>query len=142
MNYGGDATPRECWDKLSVDRSAVLIDVRTRAEWNFVGVPATEEAMQPVIGIEWQAFPEMKVDEAFASKLKGALDSQGATADTGLYFLCRTGGRSLAAAKAMTAIGYANTYNVVDGFEGDADDEGHRGNKNGWKAEGLPWKQS
>jgi len=59
-----------------------------------------------------------------------------------LLFLCRSGVRSRAAAIAMTAAGYSRAYNIAQGFEGDPDAERHRGNKNGWKASGLPWKQT
>ena len=145
MDYGGDVTPHECWEKLKSDNGigigAILIDVRTRAEWSFVGVPTLEESMQPMIGQEWQAFPDMAVDEKFSESLKSALSEIGATSDTELCFLCRSGGRSLAAARSMTAIGFPNTFNVTGGFEGDPDEHAHRGNRNGWKAEGLPWKQ-
>ncbi len=145
MDYGGDVTPQECWEKLKSSSkaglSAILIDVRTRAEWSFVGVPTLEESMQPMIGQEWQAFPDMAVDEKFAESLKNTLNDIGATEETELCFLCRSGGRSLSAARAMTAIGFPNTFNVTGGFEGDPDEQAHRGNRNGWKAEGLPWKQ-
>ena len=141
MDHGGDVTPQECWNKLSGDSGAILIDVRTRAEWSFVGAPVLQDSMKPMIGQEWQAFPEMKVDENFATSLEKALKEMGATKETNLCFLCRSGGRSLSAARAMTAIGFRNTFNVTGGFEGDPDDSAHRGNKNGWKADGLPWKQ-
>lgn len=141
MSYGGDASPKQCWDALGESRSAVLIDVRTRAEWAYVGLPALSAEMSPLIVQEWQVFPQMQVDPAFVPTLAQKLADVGFDNSVGLYFLCRSGVRSLAAARAMTAAGYPNTFNVTGGFEGDVDEEGHRGMKNGWKATGLPWQQ-
>lgn len=141
MDYGGDVSPRECWTKLQSGSGTVIIDVRTRAEWAYVGLPSLDQGMVPIVGQEWQVFPEMTVDPDFAATLKRTLDEIGATTDTELCFLCRSGVRSLAAARAMTALGYSKTFNIVGGFEGDPDEYGHRGNRNGWKADGLPWRQ-
>ncbi len=142
MDYGGDVLPRECWGRLMSGTSSALIDVRTRAEWNFVGVPMLEAASSPVILQEWQVFPEMNVDQNFASSLKASLSEAGLGEDAELFFLCRSGVRSLAAARVMTAGGFGRCFNVTGGFEGDLDADGHRGKVNGWKAEELPWKQS
>lgn len=142
MDYGGDVSVEECWSSLGSDEGATLIDVRTRAEWTFVGVPHLEPSMKPLVGVEWQSFPAMQVDDRFAERLAGELDALGVTKESKLYFLCRSGVRSLAAARVMTAQGYSLSYNVAGGFEGDPDDQGHRGKRNGWKASGLPWKQS
>lgn len=142
MTYGGDVSPQECWLLLQKKQGAVLVDVRTRAEWTFVGVPDLEGGMIPIIGQEWQVFPQMEVDSRFAEVLKEKLDGVGAGPDTEISFLCRSGVRSLAAARAMTAAGYTKAYNITGGFEGDPDEYGHRGNVNGWKAAGLPWRQN
>ncbi|MEE9375774.1 MAG: rhodanese-like domain-containing protein [Rhizobiaceae bacterium] len=141
MGYAGDVTPKECWGILGTDKTAILIDVRTRAEWSFVGLPTLAKGMQPLVTHEWQAFPEMKVDDGFAADLSAKLQQQGANYGTQLCFLCRSGGRSLAAAKALTTLGYEKAYNITGGFEGDPDENAHRGNRSGWKAEGLPWMQ-
>ncbi|MFN0265329.1 rhodanese-like domain-containing protein [Tepidamorphus sp. 3E244] len=133
---------REAYDALSADDGAVLIDVRTRAEWSFVGI-ADLSAMgkQPIL-MEWQQFPAMDVDAQFASRLAAELKNRGADEGTGLYFICRSGARSLNAARAMSAAGFSSCFNVSDGFEGDLDAERHRGRVSGWKAAGLPWVQS
>ena len=127
---------------LQDDPAAQLLDVRTRAEWTFVGVPDLGAiGRQPVL-LEWQQFPSMAVDAEFVARLDAGLRGAGADNDTQLFFLCRSGQRSLAAAMAMHAAGYRRCINVSDGFEGDMDDARRRGNVNGWKAAGLPWVQS
>lgn len=83
----------------------------------------------------------MQVDPSFANALATVLDGEGVDADAELFFLCRSGGRSAAAAAAMTSAGYANCFNVAGGFEGGHDEAGQRGRMNGWKATGLPWRQ-
>jgi len=88
--------------------------------------------------LEWQTFPGMTVDANFGQALERACPDKSAA----LYFLCRSGARSLAAAREMRARGYTRVFNVKDGFEGPPDAEGHRGTLAGWKAEGLPWRQT
>ncbi|MEL6734270.1 MAG: rhodanese-like domain-containing protein [Pseudomonadota bacterium] len=141
MSYAGDISPKACWDMLSGEDRAVLVDVRTRAEWAYVGGPMVHTDMRAPIGQEWQVFPTMLVDTGFVGALQQQLDAQGATRDTKICFLCRSGVRSLAAAQAMTAHGYTQCFNIAGGFEGDPNRDGHRGHVNGWKAEGLPWRQ-
>lgn len=141
MTYGGDVSPVQCWDALRSGNNAVLVDVRTMAEWAYVGAPHLAEGMNPMIGQEWQVFPQMQVDQNFVPQLQEKISKLGLPETTNIYFLCRSGVRSLAAAKAMTAAGYPNTFNVTGGFEGDVDANGHRGNRNGWKFAGLPWQQ-
>jgi rhodanese-related sulfurtransferase len=132
--YEGDVNPQEAFDQLNADPKAILIDVRTRAEWAFVGVPAVER----MATICWQSFPSMHVNEEFVSSVAEA----GIPKDAPIYLLCRSGGRSAAAAAALTEAGYASCYNVAEGFEGDLDPARHRGTQSGWKARGLPWVQS
>jgi len=141
MTYAGDIDPQECWAMVCGTDKAVLIDVRTRAEWAYVGGPMLEAGSRPQIGQEWQVFPTMQVDDGFVASLKKQLAAQNATTDTKICFLCRSGVRSLAAAQTMTAHGYSQCFNVAGGFEGDPDGNGHRGHVNGWKASGLPWRQ-
>ncbi len=140
MSYAGDISPRQCWDMVNGDDGAVLIDVRTRPEWAYVGTPVLPEGVVG-LGQEWQIYPRMGVDPSFAETLTARLTDMGKGFETPLCFLCRSGVRSLAAAEAMTAAGFTLSYNIAGGFEGDKDTEGHRGKKNGWKADGLPWQQ-
>jgi rhodanese-related sulfurtransferase len=108
-DYAGDLTPQQAWD-LVHDTDAVLVDVRTEAEWRFVGVPALERL----------------------ARVAG---------ERPVVLLCRSGQRSVAAAEALTAAGAGPAWNVLDGFEGGLDEQGHRGAA-GWRAVGLPWTQA
>jgi rhodanese-related sulfurtransferase len=132
-----DATASEAFDSLRRDPDARLIDVRTRAEWAFVGVPDLGGVSEPIL-VEWQTYPMMAVDPAFGEVLERTCPDKTAA----LYFLCRSGARSLAAAREMRARGYTRVFNVTDGFEGPPDHAGHRGTVAGWKASGLPWRQT
>ncbi len=137
MSYAGDLKPTEAWKLLTEEAAAQLVDVRTRPEWMFVGLPdLTSIGRRPLLR-SWQVFPSMEVDENFAAELGRQVPDR----DTPLLFLCRSGGRSRAAAAAMAAAGYRRCYNVAEGFEGNPDAERHRGTTGGWKAAGLPWVQ-
>ena len=140
--YAGDVAPAEAWASLSADGHAVLVDVRTRAEWSFVGLPSLDALGKKPITLEWQVFPSMAVNPDFVEVLDGALTTAGIAKDAPLFFLCRSGVRSLHAAVAMTEAGWERCFNVAGGFEGPLDPERHRGAVSGWKAAGLPWIQS
>jgi len=132
-----DVEPGKAWEALKASPEAQLCDVRTDAEWNFVGVPDLHEIGRETVLIPWQLYPTMQRNGGFVEHLREA----GLTPETPIYFICRSGARSLAAAEAAAAAGFAKVYNVADGFEGPLDPEGHRGQVGGWKAEGLPWRQ-
>lgn len=134
-------TVEDTWARLSSDSSSVLIDVRTAAEWSYVGVPDLAAIGKRPVLVEWQSFPSSQVNAAFVDQVKEALSGQGADRKSELFFLCRSGVRSLRAAEAMTAAGYDRCRNVTDGFEGPLDTERHRGRLGGWKSKGLPWAQ-
>ncbi len=129
--------PARVWEALIADPDAQLVDVRTDAEWNFVGLPDLAEAGKQPVLIPWQVYPGMQLNGAFAEHLRHA----GLTPANKLYFLCRSGARSHAAARAAQQAGFPHAHNIADGFEGSTDAEGHRGTVSGWKAEGLPWRQ-
>lgn len=135
--YSGDLSPRDSWEKLKSTPEARLVDVRTQAEWQFVGLPDLSSLETQPILVSWQVFPTMAKNEAFAQQLA----AQGITAETPLLFLCRSGVRSKAAAELMTSLGYQECWNISDGFEGPLDEARHRGGKAGWKADNLPWLQ-
>jgi rhodanese-related sulfurtransferase len=139
--YAGDLDVSEAWSLLSSDPKAQLVDVRTAAEWTFVGVPDLSGIGRAVHTVEWQSFPEMEINTDFSDVAADALRRSGAGEDTPLLMLCRSGARSRAAAIALTRAGFKRAYNVAGGFEGNVDHDGHRGNVNGWKASGLPWRQ-
>ena len=136
--YAGDVAPTTAWKILSELKDAVLIDCRTRAEWNYVGLPDLETLAKKPALIEWQVFPSMQPNPEFVTALSGAL----ADKEAPLLFICRSGARSAAAAKAMTAAGYSTCLNVADGFEGPLDGTAKCGTAGGWKAAGLPWRQT
>jgi rhodanese-related sulfurtransferase len=136
-DYAGDVTPQQAFDALKRDAKAALVDVRTQAEWSFVGVPDLRAAARQPVLVEWQTFPAMARNPDFAAELARAGIGKGQP----LYFLCRSGARSRSAAIAMTGLGYGPCYNVAGGFEGNRDSDGHRGTVEGWKAAGCPWRQ-
>ena len=136
--YAGDVSPSTAWKILSEQKAATLIDVRTRAEWNYVGLPDLDSLAKQLVLVEWQVFPSMQPNPQFVDQLSAALPDKTAP----LLFLCRSGARSAAAAKATTAAGYSSCFNVSEGFEGPLDAEQMRGRVGGWKAAGLPWRQT
>ncbi|MEL7464108.1 MAG: rhodanese-like domain-containing protein [Pseudomonadota bacterium] len=136
------AEPKDVWAAISAERQVLVIDVRTREEWTFVGLPSLPERRLALI--EWQTYPSMAVADDFAERALGAIDAVGAEA---VFFLCRSGVRSLHAALAVRAAAEEagrdlRCVNVTGGFEGDPTPQGQRGQVNGWKAQGLPWRQS
>lgn len=135
--YAGDVTPQEAWDALSKDPRACLVDVRTQPEWSFVGVPQLSGLGKKAHLVSWQVYPAMGVDPDFAAKVKAEIGAD----PRPVYFLCRSGARSRAAAIAMTEVGLGPCFNIAGGFEGDKDADSHRGRTNGWKATGLAWVQ-
>ena len=136
MSHAGDVSPQEAYAALAADEEAVLVDVRTTAEWSYVGLPDLTGIGKRVICVEWQRFPDGAVNGDFVEQLQDAGLPDGAP----IYFLCRSGVRSAAAADAATAAGLGPAYNVLDGFEGPHDEHGHR-TVSGWKNAGLPWRQ-
>lgn len=136
-SYAGDITPQDAWTLLKENPEARLVDVRTQAEWQFVGLPDLSTLEKQPLLISWQVFPTMARNEAFAQQLAG----QGVGPQTPLLFLCRSGVRSKAAAELMTSLGYDQCWNISDGFEGPLDGARHRGGQAGWKAQGLAWIQ-
>lgn len=134
--YAGDITPQQAWQLLVEEPNAVLVDVRTTAEWQYVGVPDTAGLGRPTRFVEWVRFPSGAPNQSFVENLREHGIETGP-----VIFICRSGQRSIGAAIAATAAGMGPAYNVLDGFEGGLDENGHRGGE-GWRAVGLPWRQS
>jgi rhodanese-related sulfurtransferase len=134
--YAGDVTPQQAWDLLQSDPTAVLVDVRTDAEWRFVGVPDLSSTGREPVLTQWVDVAG-RPNPSFVADLAAA----GLTPARPVVFLCRSGARSIGAARAATAAGLGPAYNVLEGFEGALDAAAHRGS-DGWRAAGLPWKQS
>lgn len=131
LSYEGALTPREAWEVLQSAPGAKIVDVRTRAEWDWVGrIPGAVE-------IEWLAYPGNQPNPNFVAQLKHQVDPESL-----VMFICRSGARSHAAAMAATEAGFRDAYNVLEGFEGDKDASGQRNRVGGWRHAGLPWHQS
>lgn len=140
----GEVNPSDAWEILSNDTSSVLVDVRTHAEWGFVGVPDLSDLGRSPILVEWAQYPGMSQNPRFVEAL---IEQLGGEVPGKMLFLCRSGARSLRAAEAVA--GYfasqaqaVECLNVAEGFEGDLDEQNHRGATNGWKSRGLAWRQS
>ena len=130
-------TPPEAWRVLNTDPQAVLLDVRSKVEYDYVGHPAS------ALNIMWKDYPEWQENAGFVAEVKAALAVRGGdNLARPILAICRSGARSLAAAKALAAAGYTNLTNVEEGFEGDKDAMGHRCTVSGWRYHQLPWEQS
>ncbi len=134
MTNIAESTLADAWEQLSSDPTATLIDVRTEAEWQWVGVPDLSSIGKEARMSQWITWPGGAPNPDFMAQASADLDK-----DQPILFLCRSGARSHAAAQAFQAAGFTNVTNVSAGFEGDHDTEGHR--HGGWKDE-LPWRQS
>lgn len=128
LPYAGALTPAEAYELISQDRNAVLVDVRSRAELELVGrVPVASH-------VEWAFYPGMVANPEFAAQLQAQVDKSRT-----VIFMCRTGGRSHNAALLAQQLGYSQAYNMLEGFEGEANEHKQRTLINGWKHAGLPW---
>jgi rhodanese-related sulfurtransferase len=136
--YAGDVSPKQAWEMLAREPKAQLVDVRTDAEWAYVGLPDLKALGKEPVFAPWKLFPGQQVNADFLAQVSAKFPAR----DTPLLFLCRSGVRSKDAAIAMTKLGYARCYNVAQGFEGDRDAQAHRNTKGGWRVDGLPWVQS
>lgn len=135
-SYAGDVSPQDTYAALRDVPDAMLVDVRTTAEWSYVGLPDLDAVSKPVHLIQWSTYPDGARNADFVAQVREA----GLTPGAPVYLLCRSGARSAAAAAALTEAGLGPAYNVIDGFEGQLDEAGHRG-IGGWKSAGLPWRQ-
>jgi rhodanese-related sulfurtransferase len=141
-SYAGDVSARAAWEALAADPKATLVDVRTRAEWSYVGVPVVADLGKSTALVEWDDFQSGRLVPDFIGRLSVELERRGLGKDAPLYFICRSGNRSRQAAIMATAAGYSRCFNVELGFEGRLGPDRHRGTAGSWKAEGLPWVQS
>ncbi len=135
--------PGEAFEALKLSNNR-LVDVRTDAEWSFVGIPDLKGLPNELICEQWSKYPLMNLNESFVVNIIKKLDLN---ATEGIYFICRSGARSMHAAAAIKESlknldSKIKCFNVNDGFEGDKSEEGQRGQINGWKLIGLPWVQS
>ena len=128
---------QECFEKLSIEVNSQLIDVRTKPEWIYVGVPDLSSINKKVIFVSWQVYPKMGTNQFFENQI---LESN-IKKDNNLYFICRSGNRSNNAAEFLASRGFSNCFNVIDGFEGKLNHERQRASIDGWQFNKLPWKQ-
>lgn len=131
--------PREAWSLLQSLPDALLLDVRSTAEFRFVGHPVG------ALHVPWADGPELFLNPDFVAQARATIRRARpgiAPEAAAVVLICRSGQRSLEAADALIESGFANVYNVSTGFEGCLDEHGHRGTLNGWRFDGLPWKQS
>ena len=129
LPYAGAVTPQEAYDIWQLAPGAQLVDVRTRAEWDWVGrIPGAQE-------IEWATYPGNQPNIHFLAQLKQQVDPEAL-----VMFICRSGARSHNAACVASQAGYSECYNVLEGFEGDKDAGEQRGKIGGWRHAGLPWQ--
>jgi rhodanese-related sulfurtransferase len=131
--------PKQAWECLRQRPEALLLDVRSRVEFDYVGHPVG------AVHVPWQEYPDWRADPEFVAKVKHnlkALRPDSAPEDVPVLALCRSGARSMAAARALAEAGYRHVYNIQEGFEGAQDAQRHRGTINGWRFHGLPWEQT
>ena len=141
-----ESPPSSVYSDLSVDDSSYLIDVRTKPEWNFVGYPYIKNMINDIIFCEWAFYPLMDRNLHFENEIFSKLNFE---QTKNLFFICRSGSRSLHAAtaiqfhinKKLELKDKISCLNVKFGFEGDLSNDNKRGNLNGWKFSNLPWKQ-
>ncbi len=127
--FAGSVAPAQAWELVS-QQAAVLLDVRTAEERKFVGyVPGS-------LHLPWLLGTAMQTNPRFARELESKIPK-----DAVILLLCRSGARAASAASAASRAGFLNAYSVLEGFEGDLDEQGHRGSRNGWRFHGLPWVQ-
>ena len=122
LDYAGDINPEKTWDLLKNNKDSHLIDCRTSAEWNFVGVPDLTNLGKNTHFVEWQSYPLMEKNNNFLKEISDL----GLSKDSTLIFICRSGARSRSAAEFLTNHGYKHCFNFCEGFEGSHDELGHR----------------
>lgn len=130
--YAGAVTPHEAFALLQADPNVKLIDVRTNAERDWIGRPSIAALQHGAV--QWTLYPGGAVNPDFAEQLQAAAEPGDV-----VLFLCRSGVRSRHAARIATELGYGNAFDILEGFEGDRDGDGHRKSIGGWCKAGLPW---
>ncbi|BBB66174.1 sulfurtransferase [Undibacterium sp. YM2] len=133
LPYAGAVSPQEAFALLQNDSKILLVDVRTNAERDWVGRVNINEAQH--LAVQWSLYPGGTPNPDFLAQLQASVPDKAST----ILFLCRSGVRSRHGAKLATENGYTNCYDILQGFEGDKDEQGHRKTVGGWCQNGLPW---
>ena len=129
-----EVNPKQAWKILQENPNAILLDVRSKVEFDYVGHPVG------AVHVPLQEFPDWQTDPDFSQKVIELLGT--ASRDVTVLTICRSGKRSMLAAQLLEEQGYKHTVNITEGFEGNPDENRHRGNVNGWRFHGLPWEQT
>ena len=133
-------SPKQAYELIEKDPRAVMIDVRSGMEYLFVGHPAG------AVHVPWIDEPDWVVNPNFVKQVRqvmlgGVSHSEEHQTDVPVLLICRSGKRSLEAGEVLLKAGFAEVYNVLEGFEGELDEDHHRSSKGGWRFHGLPWEQ-
>ena len=137
MSYKRNLLPKMAFEKLQSNSQALFVDVRSKAEYKYVGYPENSILIPWIDDPDWEPNPE-----AFSEAVMQELDGRENLSDTEIILICRSGFRSNEALKCLENKGFTQVSHVASGFEGDLDENDHRGNLNGWRHDGMPWSQS
>ena len=137
MSYKRNLLPKMAVERLQNNPQALFVDVRSKAEYKYVGFPENSILIPWIDDPDWEPNPE-----AFSDAVMQELDGRENLSDTEIILICRSGFRSNEALKCLENKGFTQVSHVASGFEGDLDENDHRGNLNGWRHDGMPWSQS
>ena len=137
MSYKRNLLPKMAVERLQNNPQALFVDVRSKAEFKYVGYPENSILIPWIDDPDWEPNPE-----AFSDVVMQELDGRENLSDTEIILICRSGFRSNEALKCLENKGFTQVSHVASGFEGDLDENDHRGNLNGWRHDGMPWSQS
>ena len=137
MSYKRNLLPKMAVERLQNNPQALFVDVRSKAEFKYVGYPENSILIPWIDDPDWEPNPE-----AFSDAVMQELDGRENLSDTEIILICRSGFRSNEALKCLENKGFTQVSHVASGFEGDLDENDHRGNLNGWRHDGMPWSQS
>ena len=137
MSYKRNLLPKMAIERLQNNPQALFVDVRSKAEYKYVGFPENSILIPWIDDPDWEPNPE-----AFSDAVMQELDGRENLSDTEIILICRSGFRSNEALKCLENKGFTQVSHVASGFEGDLDENDHRGNLNGWRHDGMPWSQS
>ena len=137
MSYKRNLLPKMAVERLQNNPQALFVDVRSKAEFKYVGYPENSILLPWIDDPDWEPNPE-----AFSDAVMQELDGRENLSDTEIILICRSGFRSNEALKCLENKGFTQVSHVASGFEGDLDENDHRGNLNGWRHDGMPWSQS
>ena len=137
MSYKRNLLPKMAVERLQSNSQALFVDVRSKAEYKYVGFPENSILIPWIDDPDWEPNPE-----AFSDAVMQELDGRENLLNTEIILICRSGFRSNEALKCLENKGFTQVSHVASGFEGDLDENDHRGNLNGWRHDGMPWSQS